>query len=82
MGVLPLYKPYLLSRPLSPVDSTFQYLVELDKDIILYKDAQAEIGTLGLMGDKYLNVYPGGPQAGVLEEPRDNKKGKTHIKGV
>ena len=41
---------------------------ELDKDIILYKDAQAEIGTLGLMGDKYMNVYPGGPQAGVLEE--------------
>lgn len=45
-----------------------EVVFELDKDIILYKDAQAEIGTLGLMGDKYLNVYPGGPQAGVLEE--------------
>lgn len=41
---------------------------ELDKNIVLYRDAQAEIGTLGLMGDKYLNIYPGSPAAGVLEE--------------
>jgi len=41
---------------------------EVDKDIVLYKDASAKIGTLGLMGDKYLSVYPGSSQAGILEE--------------
>jgi len=41
---------------------------EVDKDIVLYKDASAEIGTLGLMGDKYLSIHPGNSQAGVLEE--------------
>ena len=41
---------------------------EVDKDIVLYKDASAEIGTLGLMGDKYLSIQPGSPRAGILEK--------------
>jgi len=41
---------------------------EVDKDIVLYKDSSAEIGTLGLMGDKYLSIKPGSPRAGVLEK--------------
>ncbi|RME11304.1 MAG: MCE family protein, partial [Aquificota bacterium] len=45
-----------------------EVVFELQKDIPIYRDAQAEIGTLGLMGDKYLNIYPGNPQAGVLQE--------------
>ncbi len=49
-------------------DGKVEVVFELDKNITLYKDAQAEIGTLGLMGDKYLNIYPGSPQAGVLED--------------
>ncbi|NPB06516.1 MAG: MCE family protein [Aquificae bacterium] len=34
--------------------------------IKLYRDAEASIGTLGLMGDKYLAVKPGSPSAGEL----------------
>ncbi len=55
-------------RSVSLRDGKVEVVIELDKDITLYKDAQAEIGTLGLMGDKYLSVYPGTPKAGVLKE--------------
>ncbi len=49
-------------------DGKVEVVFDLDRDIVIYKDARAEIGTLGLMGDKYLNVYPGSPQAGALKE--------------
>ena len=39
---------------------------EVKKDITLYKDAVAYIGTLGLMGDKYLGINPGSPESGEL----------------
>lgn len=55
-------------KSISLKDGKVEVVFELDKDITLYKDAQAEIGTLGLMGDKYLNVYTGSPQTGILEE--------------
>jgi len=55
-------------KSISLKDGKVEVVFELDKDITLYRDAQAEIGTLGLMGDKYLNIYPGSPQAGILEE--------------
>ncbi|GAB6065553.1 hypothetical protein JCM9492_06450 [Aquifex pyrophilus] len=41
---------------------------EVRKDIKLYRDASASIGTLGLMGDKYLSLKPGTPEAGELKE--------------
>ena len=41
-------------------------LFEIREDIKIYKDATAYIGTLGLMGDKYLGVYPGNPESGEL----------------
>ncbi|GEM_PF-351349 len=34
----------------------------------LYKDASAQIGTLGLMGDRYLAIKPGNPELGELKE--------------
>ncbi len=43
-------------------------LFELREDIPIYKDAVASIGTLGLMGDKFLSIEPGTPEAGILEE--------------
>ncbi|MEN3028450.1 MAG: MlaD family protein [Aquificaceae bacterium] len=55
-------------RSVSLKEGRVEVLFELDKDVALYRDAQAEIGTLGLMGDKYLNLYPGSPQSGLLEE--------------
>ncbi len=45
-----------------------EVIFEVDKDIPIYRDAYVEIGTLGLMGDKYLSVIPGSPQAGLLPE--------------
>ncbi len=55
-------------KSISLRDGKVEVVFEVNRDISIYKDAQAEIGTLGLMGDKYLNIYPGSPQAGVLEE--------------
>jgi len=40
----------------------------VDEEIKLFKDASATIGTLGLMGDKYLAISPGNPQSGELAE--------------
>ncbi len=39
---------------------------ELEKGIKLFRDASAGIGTLGLMGDKYLSIDPGTPSKGEL----------------
>ncbi|MDW8066041.1 MAG: MlaD family protein [Aquificaceae bacterium] len=55
-------------RSLSFKKDKVEVVFELNKDVTLYKDAQADIGTLGLMGDKYLNIHPGSPQAGLLED--------------
>ena len=49
-------------------DGRVKVVFELRKDIKLYRDASASIGTLGLMGDKYLSVKPGTPEAGILKE--------------
>ena len=37
----------------------------LDKDIALYEDATASIKTNGLIGDKYVDIYPGTPIEGM-----------------
>ncbi len=43
-------------------------IFELSKDVEIYKNARASIGTLGLMGEKFLAIDPGDPKYGVLEE--------------
>ncbi len=40
----------------------------VEEDIELYQDTSASIGTLGLMGDKYLAIKPGTPNKGELKE--------------
>ncbi len=49
-------------------DSRVKVVFNVEKRIKLFKDASAQIGTLGLMGDKYLAVDPGTPESGELEE--------------
>ncbi|ADC90017.1 Mammalian cell entry related domain protein [Thermocrinis albus DSM 14484] len=49
-------------------DGKVEVVLEVYRDVTLYRNATAYIGTLGLMGDKYLSVDPGTPEAGVLEE--------------
>ncbi len=44
-----------------------EVVFEVKKDIPIYSDAYVEIGTLGLMGDKYLSVYPGSLSAQELK---------------
>ncbi len=41
-------------------------LFEVKESVKLFKDATAYIGTLGLMGDKYLGIVPGNPERGEL----------------
>ncbi|MCX8060744.1 MAG: MlaD family protein, partial [Aquificaceae bacterium] len=55
-------------KSVSLKEGKVEVVFELEKDAVLYRDAVAEIGTLGLMGDKYLNLHPGTPASGVLEE--------------
>ncbi|RMH81004.1 MAG: MCE family protein [Acidobacteria bacterium] len=55
-------------RELHLKDGKVEVVFEIEKEIPLYRDAIAQIGTLGLMGDKYLSLYPGNPQSGLLEE--------------
>ncbi len=44
-----------------------EVLFEINKSVKIYKDATAYIGTLGLMGDKYLGINPGNPENGELQ---------------
>ncbi|WP_448587549.1 MlaD family protein [Thermocrinis sp.] len=55
-------------KSISLEEGRVKVVFEINRDIVLYKDASAEIGTLGLMGDKYLSIRPGTPNAGILEE--------------
>jgi len=55
-------------KSVSLEEGRVKVVFEVDKSSAIYKDASAGIGTLGLMGDKYLAIYPGSPQAGLLEE--------------
>ncbi|MFN3813736.1 MAG: MlaD family protein [Aquificaceae bacterium] len=61
-------------RSVRLIDGKVEVVFEVSKDVSLYKDASAEIGTLGLMGDKYLSVDPGSPISGVLKEGQTIKK--------
>jgi len=49
-------------------DSRVKVIFNVEKRIRLFKNASATIGTLGLMGDKYLAVDPGTPESGELPE--------------
>jgi phospholipid/cholesterol/gamma-HCH transport system substrate-binding protein len=49
-------------------DSRVKVIFNVEKRVRLFRDASATIGTLGLMGDKYLAVSPGNPQEGELPE--------------
>ncbi len=43
-------------------------IFSVEERVKLFKNASATIGTLGLMGDKYLAIDPGDPGSGVLRE--------------
>ncbi|RMH03196.1 MAG: MCE family protein [Aquificota bacterium] len=65
-------------KSLAIKDGKVEVVFEVNKDIELYRDAQARIGTLGLMGDKYLEIVPGSPQAGLLKEGEVIKSVKSY----
>lgn len=48
-------------------DSRVKVIFSLDRRVRIFKNATATIGTLGLMGDKYLAIKPGTPESGILE---------------
>ncbi|WP_456402122.1 MlaD family protein [Persephonella sp.] len=51
--------------------------ISVDKGVPIYKNAIAYIRTLGLMGDKYVYIDPGSPDAGRLPEKSIIKKGQV-----
>ncbi|MDQ7038861.1 MAG: MlaD family protein [Aquificota bacterium] len=54
-------------------DGRVRVVFEVDREVKIYRDARAYIGTLGLMGDRYLGIIPGTPVAGELEEGEEVK---------
>ncbi len=40
--------------------------LSLDPDVHLYADASARISSIGMLGDKYVEILPGNPTAGAL----------------
>jgi len=49
-------------------DSRVKVVFSVDKKVKLFRNSSATIGTLGLMGDKYLAIDPGTPEVGELPE--------------
>jgi len=45
-----------------------ELLAWVEKGVPINNDAKANINTLGLLGEKYLEIFPGTPQAPVLKE--------------
>jgi len=41
-------------------------VLEVKKGVPIYRDAVVKIGTLGLLGDKYVEIQPGHPESGKL----------------
>lgn len=60
-------------RDLTLEEGKVRVTFQVREDIRIYRDARAYIGTLGLMGDKYLGIVPGSPQAGYLAEGEEVK---------
>jgi phospholipid/cholesterol/gamma-HCH transport system substrate-binding protein len=42
--------------------------LELDSDVVLHKNASAQVANLGLLGEKYVELNPGTPEAPVVPQ--------------
>ncbi len=51
---------------ISLADGEALLTLSLEPDVHLYRDATARISSLGMLGDKYVEVVPGRPEAGPL----------------
>lgn len=54
-------------------DTAVKVKLKVRKEIPIYQDAKIIIKTYGLMGDKFIYIDPGNPQAGVLTSGSDIK---------
>ena len=50
------------------VEDKAKLTLVIDPDVKIYKDAQVEIRTYGALGDKFLMVYPGTADSGLLAD--------------
>ena len=53
-------------RDIELVDSHARVILSIRKGVDIYKDAEFEIGSTGIIGSKYLQISQGHPQAGVI----------------
>ncbi len=47
-------------------DGRVKVVLQIKKSVPIYKNAVAKIKSLGILGDKYVEIYPGNPSAGLL----------------
>jgi phospholipid/cholesterol/gamma-HCH transport system substrate-binding protein len=57
-------------------DGRAEVTMEVDDDVPLRSNAQAKVANLGLLGEKYIELEPGAPEAAVLPE------GDVTLRGV
>ncbi len=46
----------------------------LRPDLEVYKDAQASLNSIGILGEKYIDLDPGHPEAGLTQDPQIRSK--------
>jgi phospholipid/cholesterol/gamma-HCH transport system substrate-binding protein len=49
-------------------DEKARIKMDINPDIEIYKDATAELKTYGLLGDKFIMIYPGTPESGLMAD--------------
>lgn len=68
---------------LNPESLKAEVELRLEKDMALFDDATASIKTNGLIGDKYISIYPGTPDLGLeLDGPIVDTESAIDIEGL
>jgi phospholipid/cholesterol/gamma-HCH transport system substrate-binding protein len=49
-------------------DEKARIRMDINPDVEVYKDATAELKTYGLLGDKFIMIYPGTPESGLMAD--------------
>lgn len=71
------------SIALNPDTLKAEVTLRIDQGIALYDDATASIRTNGLIGDKYISIYPGTPDIGLeLDGPIVDTESAIDIEGL
>ena len=49
-------------------DEKAKIRMNINPDVEIYKDAKAELKTYGILGDRFIMIYPGTPESGLMSD--------------